>query len=153
MPIAMPKLEHAFTLTVRYEAPYRYPSTTGNRAALFIAEGRADGPLLTAEVADDGGELLIVRPDGVLELDSRMMLRAEDGTLIYWRALGSVTSDPDRAAGFFQGETLPSAPVEAGPYFDTPKGDWDWMTRRAFIARGSFGSEAAAFDVFCLQPE
>lgn len=153
MQIVAPKLQHAFTLTLRYETPYRYSSTTGERASLRIAEGRAGGGLLTGEVVDDGGELLIVRPDGVLELDSRMMLRATDSTMIYWRALGFVNAGPDRAAAFLAGEDLAPAPMEAAPYFDAPQGEWDWMTSRSFIARGMLGSQSAEIDVFRMQPE
>lgn len=153
MDMATPKLQHAFTLKLRYETPHRYPSTTGNRASLQIAEGSADGPLLTAEVADDGGELLIIRPDGVLELDSRIMLRAADGTMIYWRALGFVNAGADRAAAFFAGEDLAPASMEAAPYFDAPQGERDWMTCRSFIARGTLGSRSAEIDVFRMQPE
>ena len=84
---------------------------------------------------------------------SRTMLRAADGTMIYWRALGFVNAGADRAAAFFAGEDLAPASMEAAPYFDAPQGERDWMTCRSFIARGTLGSRSAEIDVFRMQPE
>jgi hypothetical protein len=149
-PMTAPILTPAFRLSLTYAPPLRYPSTTGRRAALRIAEGRAEGALV-AEVADDGGELLLIRADGVIELDSRMMLRADDGTMLYWRARGYVIATPEAASAFAGGAPLPPAPLTLAPYFDAPAGAWDWTTRTLFAARGTLGSDSAAIDVYRME--
>lgn len=148
-----PRLEHAFRLSLQYKATCRYPSTTGDRAALNIASGTAKGPKLDARVADDGGELMLIRPDGIIDLDSRMMLCAFDGTMIYWRARGAILAGVETARSFFETGELPASTLQLSPYFDTPKGPHDWMTRSLFVALGAFGSHSADIDVFQVVAE
>lgn len=145
---AVPRFDHAFRLSLHYREPYRYPSTTGHRAALNIASGTAKGPKLDAHVADDGGELMVIRPDGILDMDSRMMLCASDGTMIYWRARGYILAGIEGARSFFETGELSVSKLQLSPYFDTPKGPYDWMTRSGFIALGTIGSGSAEIDVF-----
>ena len=148
-----PRFDHAFRLSLQYREPYLYPSTTGHRAALNIASGTAKGPKLDAHVAEDGGELMAIRPDGILDWDSRMMLCASDGTMIYWRARGYIMAGIECARSFFEtGELFPSK-LQLSPYFDAPKGPHDWMTRSAFVALGSIGSGSAEIDVFHVTAE
>jgi hypothetical protein len=149
----IPKIEHAFRLSLQYKPPLRYPSTTGNRAALNIASGTAKGPKLDAHVADDGGELILIRPDGILDLDSRMMLQAADGTMVYWRARGTIAAGADAAQSLFEAGDLSASKLQLSPYFDTPKGPYDWMTRSCFVAFGTIGSGSAQIDVFHVTAE
>lgn len=149
----IPKFNHAFRLSLQYKEPCRYPSTTGHRAALNIVSGSAKGPRLDARVADDGGELMLIRPDGIIDLDSRMMLCASDGTMIYWRARGTVMASKDAARSFFETGNLPASTSQLSPYFDTPKGPHDWMTRSGFIALGTISSDSAEIDVFQVAAE
>jgi hypothetical protein len=150
---AIPKFDHAFRLSLQYKDLCRYPSTTGRRAAFNIAGGTAKGPRLDAHVVDDGGELMVIRPDGVLDLDSRMMLRAKDGTMIYWRARGTIVAGVDAARLFFDTGELHASTLQLSPYFDTPKGPHDWMTRSLFVALGAIGSGSADIDVFQVTAE
>jgi hypothetical protein len=152
LPVA-PKFDHAFRLSLQFTEPFRYPSTTGHRAALNISSGTAKGPKLDAHVADDGGELMVIRPDGIVDWDSRMMLRAGDGVMIYWRARGNIMIGTEGARAFFETGGLPASKLHLSPYFDTPKGPHDWMTRSSFVAFGSVGSGAAEIDVFHVTAE
>ena len=144
----IPKIDHAFRLSLKFKPPFRYPSTTGHRAALNIANGTAKGPKLDAKVADDGGELMVIRPDGVIDWDSRMMLRTADGAMVYWRARGNVLIGTEAARVFFETGDLSTSKLHLSPYFDAPMGPYDWMTRSCFVALGSMGADAAEIDVF-----
>ena len=150
---AIPKFDHAFRLSLKFREPFRYPSTTGYRAALNIASGTAKGPKLDAHVADDGGELMVIRPDGILDWDSRMMLCAKDGAMIYLRARGHIMAGIEGARTFFETGELSASKLQLSPYFDTPKGPHDWMTRSGFIALGTIGSGLADIDVFHVTAE
>lgn len=150
---ATPTLVPVCRLTLTFRDRITYASTTGPRVAWSIAAGTVSGPLLQGVVADDGGELAVVRSDGTIEIDSRMMLRLADGRLIYWRAKGAITCAPDAAASFAAGGALAPSPVVFSAWFDTPPDDLVWMTRAALVGRGLFGADGGHVDLFALQPE
>ena len=131
----------------------RYDSPTGRRVAWRIARGRAEGPSLSADVADQGGELLVLRPDGTLELDSRMMWRLDDGRLVYWRARGIVRSTPQAATDFFATGILAPQSILLTPYFDTPPDDLAWLTRHVFVAVGELSHTGATLRLFAVGGE
>ena len=136
---AIPKFDHAFRLSLKFcGSLFAIPRPLGIRA-LNIASGTAKGPKFDAHVADDGGELMVIRPDGILDWDSRMMLCAKGGAMIYLRARGHIMAGIEGARTFETGE-LSASKLQLSPYFDTPKGPHDWMTRSGFIALGIIGS-------------
>lgn len=146
-----PGLVPIFRLELTFSETFAYASTTGPRLGIVIGAGTATGPRLTGTVADDGGELIVVRPDGTLDLDSRMMLRLDDGRFVYWRAKGSVLLSPDQAEAAGTG-TLPEAPVVVSPYFDVPDDDdLRWLTRAAFVGRGTYSAKGAMIDIYMLE--
>ena len=60
----------------------------GTRRYYPAIGGSFEGPRLRGEVLPDGGDWLLMRPDGVLEQDVRITLRTDDGAFIYVRYAG-----------------------------------------------------------------
>src|SRR6202165_4857195 len=61
----------------------------GTRRTVPITGGDFDGPRLRGSVLPGGSaDWLLLRPDGVLELDLRATLRTDDGALISTRSFG-----------------------------------------------------------------
>ncbi len=135
-----PALKPAFRLVVRYDVPLFYGSTTGDRAFLRAVDARAEGADLEAALADEGGDWLVLRPDGVAEVEGRMMLRCPDAEMIYWRSRGVL-----RRAG----EGLDGA-LALQPWFHTEVGAHDPMTRTVFLATGTLAGDTATLDVWRL---
>ena len=82
------------------------PTTTlGRRRIVPITGGRFDGPLLTGEILDNGADWQVVADDGATVVDTRYLLRTNDGALVYLRtdhawlnravAVGSALRLPD----------------------------------------------------------
>jgi hypothetical protein len=55
----------------------------GHRLVIPFKGGRFEGPRLRGEVLVTGGDWLLQRADGVMELDVRRTLRTDDGHHIY----------------------------------------------------------------------
>jgi hypothetical protein len=53
----------------------------GTRRYYPVIRGSFEGPRLRGEVLPDGGDWLLMRPDGVLEQDVRITLKTDDGRI------------------------------------------------------------------------
>ena len=135
-----PKLIPAFRLTIEYHAPLVYGSMTGDRAFLRAASARAEGAELAAELADEGGDWLVFRADGLAEIDGRMMLRCPDGEMVYWRSRGVLTC----AETGFDGR------LSLQPWFDAETGPRALMTKTVYLATGFCADNRATLDVWRL---
>ena len=139
----------AFRLELTYARPVLYDTMAGQRAFFRAEASRAAGARFAGKVVDDGGDWIVFRPDGIIETDSRMMLQAQDGTLVYWRSRGIVRARPEQLADFKAGRPidLAGAYCRSAPYFDAPVGAHDWLTKSLFVATGSFTERGSVLDV------
>jgi hypothetical protein len=74
----------------------------GTRLTFPITGGSFEGDMLRGKVLPGGGDWVVKRPDGVLELDLRITLETDDGALVHMT---------------FEGIRNDGAP--GGPYFRT----------------------------------
>jgi hypothetical protein len=139
----------AFRLELTFDRPVVFDTMAGQRGFFRVAESRASGERFSGAVTDDGGDWIVFRPDGVIETDSRMMLKATDGTLVYWRSRGLVRARPEQLADFKAGRPvdLAGSYYRSAPYFDAPVGPHDWLTKSLFVATGSFTSSGSTLDI------
>lgn len=150
MPTNELALSHAFKLELDFDTPVLVPSASGERGFFKIASSRISGERVKGEVADDGGDWFVFRPDGVVEFDTRMMIRTDDDTMIYLRSRGVLRAAPDQLAAFQAGEGFNGADLyyRTTPYFDAPVGPYDWLTKSIFVGEGQFSGNSASLDVF-----
>jgi len=84
------------TLQVVVSAPHRLGGVPhGTRVIAPIAGGSFEGPRLRGKVLPDGSDWTLLRSDGVLELDLRITLEADDGALIYMNSVGLRHGPPE----------------------------------------------------------
>ncbi len=143
-------LAPAFRLDLEYDRALRFDTLSGYRTFFQVRTGRVSGARLSGAVADDGGDWAVLRPDGVIEFDSRMMIRADDGELIYLRSRGVLRTSAETLAAFRNGGTLEceGAYFRCAPYFDASVGPHDWLTKSVFLGVGSFSQSGAVIDIF-----
>src|SRR5262245_48465137 len=84
----------------------------GTRIVAPIAGGTFEGPRLRGKVLPGGGDWLLLRSDGVLELDLRITLETDGGALIYLTSFGLRHGPPDVLAALARGE-----PVDPSTYY------------------------------------
>src|SRR3982074_2070705 len=83
----------------------------GTRRTVPITGGDFDGPRLRGSVLPDGSaDWLLLRADGVLELDLRATLRTDDGGLISMRSFGLRHGPPDVMGGLAPGHSVDPSP-------------------------------------------
>src|SRR5215467_13362125 len=95
------------TLQVVVPPPQRLGAAPlGTRVIAPIAGGSFEGPQLRGKVLPGGGDWTLLRPDGVLELDLRITLEADDGALIYMTSFGLRHGPPEVLAALARGESV-----------------------------------------------
>jgi hypothetical protein len=107
------------TLRVTVAPPYGIGAVPhGTRRTVSITGGDFEGPRLRGSVSPGGSaDWLLLRADGVLELDLRATLRTDDGALISMRSFGihmTFTGVRDDANQYFR--TLPRFETAAPKY-------------------------------------
>jgi uncharacterized protein DUF3237 len=87
----------------------------GKRSIVPVTGGDFEGSRLRGKVLPGGGDWLLLRSDGVLELDLRITLETDDHALIYMTFLGLRHGSPDDPASFYF-RTLPRFETSSEKY-------------------------------------
>ena len=77
----------------------------GARLTFPIIGGSFEGDRLRGKVLPGGGDWVIKRPDGVLELDLRLTLETDDGALIHMTFEG-IRDDGAKGAPYLDAPTI-----------------------------------------------
>src|ERR1700694_1726968 len=78
----------------------------GVRSFVPVAGGDFEGPRLRGRILPGGGDWLLLRSDGVLELDLRITLETDDHALIYMTFQGLRHGPPDVITALGRGEIV-----------------------------------------------
>ena len=115
------------TVTIAAAAPQQIGAVPrGTRSVVAVTGGTFEGPRLRGKVLAGGSDWLLLRSDGVLELDLRITLETNDHSLISMTFQGLRHGPPDVIAALNRGEavdptsyyfrTLPRFETSADPY-------------------------------------
>lgn len=120
-------LEYAFTLHARYDLSRIEATPRGGRLFQLISGGTISGPKLTGTVFGSGGDLGLVRADGVEDVNARFMIRAEDGEWIFVQHTGY---------------RRPDGYCRITAYFDADRwGPYAWLSDNAVIATAEVAAD------------
>jgi hypothetical protein len=115
-----------------------------------VAGGTFEGPRLKGKVLPGGGDWLLLRRDGVLQLDVRLTLETDDKQMIYMTYKGFRHGPKDVIDRLNRGEA-----VDAGlyyfrttPYFETSSDKYAWMNSICCVASGSRSAAGPTYHVF-----
>jgi hypothetical protein len=128
--------EFVFEVRAEVAAPLVIgPSSHGLRRVVPILGGSITGPRLNGRVVPGGADWQYVRPDGVLSVEAKYTLEADDGTLIMVTNRGMRHGPPEVIERIGRGEDVPSSAyyVRTVAEFEAPIGVHDWMNRALFI--------------------
>ena len=123
----------------------------GGRRIATVTGGTFEGDRIRGTVtAAPGGDWLLMRPDGVLTLDVRLMLETDDQQLIYMSYRGLRHGPKQVMDRLGRGE-----PVNANEYyfrstpvFETASAKYDWLNRIICVATGNRTSTGPVYEVF-----
>lgn len=126
------------------------PSAKGLRRIVPILGGSFEGPGLSGIVVPGGADWQYVRPDGVLAIEAKYTLQADDGSLIMVSNRGMRHGPPEVIERIFRGEPVPRDAYyfRSIPEFEAPVGPHDWLNKSLFIGTAERRIDAAIVQVY-----
>ena len=117
----------------------------GIRSIVPVTGGDFEGPRLRGKVLPGGGDWLLLRPDGVLELDLRITLETDDHALIYMTFQGLRHGPADAIAALGRGEVVDPARYyfRTLPRFETSTEAYAFLNRIVAVGVGEARSGGA----------
>ena len=149
-----PQLEFLFEVSVDLASPLAIGQTQhGYRQIVPITGGSFEGPRLKGKVLSGGGDWLLVRPDGVGELDARATLQTDDGALIYVTNRGYIPRVLELAPRWAAGEQIPHEEYYfvTTPYFETSAAQYAWLQQVVIIGMGSPFQGGLGYQIFAVR--
>jgi hypothetical protein len=140
-------------MTVRLTAgpPQRLGAVPhGTRIVVPVTGGTFEGQRLRGEVLPGGGDWLLVRPDGVLELDLRITLQTDDRALIDMTFQGLRHGPPDVIAALGRGEVVDPASYyfRTLPRFESSAEAYAFLNRVITVGVGETRPDGAVHEIY-----
>ena len=109
--------KHLLTLRCSVTATHHLGRVPGgyDRRVVIVSGGTFEGADLRGTVLPGGGDFLTIRPDGAFNLDVRLVLKTDDGALIYMTYVGRRNGPPEVMEKYRRGEAV----AEGEDYFRT----------------------------------
>jgi hypothetical protein len=117
----------------------------GVRTFVPVAGGDFEGPRLRGRILPGGGDWLLLRSDGVLELDLRITLETDDLALIFMTFQGLRHGLPDAITALSSGEVVDPARYyfRTVPRFETSAEAYAFLNRIVTIGVGETRPDGA----------
>src|SRR5262245_36782277 len=118
----------------------------GIRTFVPVVGGDFEGPRLRGRILPSGGDWLLVRSDGVLELDLRITLETDDHALIDMRFIGVRHGPPEAIAALGRGEVVDptSYYFRTFPRFETAAEKYAFLNRIITVGVGETRPDGAS---------
>ena len=122
----------------------------GTRRTVPLSGGDFDGPRLRGRVLPQGSaDWLLLRADGVLELDLRATLQTDDGALISMKSFGLRHGPPEVIAAIARGDAVDPALYyfRTTPRFETAHASYTFLNRIVAVATGDRRAEGPVYEI------
>ena len=121
------------------------PVPHGTRLIVPVTGGDFEGPRLRGKILPGGGDWLLLRADGVLELDLRITLETDDHALIYMTFQGLRHGPADAIAALGRGEVVDPARYyfRTVPRFETSAETYAFLNRIVTVGVGETRPDGA----------
>ena len=127
-------------------------SELGRRRIIPITGGSFKGPLMNGEILNNGADWQVVTPDGLAIIDTRYLLKMDDGELVYLQTKGLRYGPPEVMADVAKGK-----PVDPNKYyfrvtmaFETASKKYDWLNRAMAVGYAMRLGNAVVYDAYLL---
>jgi hypothetical protein len=111
----------------------------GMRRVVPVTGGTFAGPKLSGTLLPGGADWQYLRPDGVMVVEARYLLRTQDGVIIQVTNRGMRHGPDEVMRRLAAGEAVDAAEYyfRAVPSLSAPAGRYDWLNRRLFLCSGA----------------
>ena len=147
--MAEPEFEFLFDMTVTMGIPVRIgQSPNGDITFHHATAGRVEGPRLKGDVLPIGGDRVVGRADGVMELNVQVLIRTDDGHPIYMSYKGLVDGLSRESEA---PSDLSSLYWRTAPMFETAAPPYLWLNRLVAVGIGQPGDGTVSYKVYALR--
>lgn len=130
--------EHLFDMVVNLRSPLVVGNTPkGNRQILVGEGGEFQGKRLQGIILPHGADWFLIRPDGVGELDVRVLLQTTDNEKIYMNSTGFLHYPREAAKKVLSGKAEPSEYyLREKTVFETGSEKYSWLNSIVAVGTG-----------------
>ena len=131
--------EHLFSYSVDIvpNMEIMSPAPWGMRVTGYIAGGTVWGPKLNGKVLPAGADWSVVTPDGVVHVDVRTTLEADDGARIYLQYKGIMDLGGPEGYENYKALNFPAkCQIQIQPVLETDSQKYEWMNRTCYFRIG-----------------
>ena len=135
----VPQVDLAYAFSLRIDSGGRIEFEGQMRTRVFepAAGGEIWGPKLQGRVVPQSGGDFASND----LTDSHLMLQASDGTWLYMNLVGYEHMETEDGTPYFR----------VAPYFDAPRGPYEWLAKTVFIGTGERHSNPAHTIIHCYE--
>jgi len=149
-----PVLIFAFELRAVVGAPEEIgESRAGRRRIVPILGGSVEGPELRGTIVPGGADWQLIQPDGFSELDTRYVIQADDGAMVYVQNTGMRHAPREVMMQLLAGQEVDPSLVyfRTVPRFETAAASLQWLTRSVFIGVGTREPDVVLIQFFKVE--
>jgi hypothetical protein len=117
-----------------------------------VTGGTFAGPKLRGEVLPGGGDWLLKRPDGAMELHVRITLRTDDGHLICMSYRGFIFDSQEVLQRRARGEAVDPSQTywRMVSFFETGSEKYAWLNQIMAVAVGRGGPAGPEYSLYAV---
>ena len=122
----------------------------GTRLVDLLGPGSFAGPRLRGTVLGGGMDRKLLRADGAMAPNVRLLLRTDDDAYIYMHYTGIRHGPAEAMQRIASGEFVDPSEyyLRNTPYFETAAARYDWLNRICAVGVGRRMPDCAEYDVF-----
>lgn len=145
------RLQHLCTLEITVgKAQALGTGPQGERRIVEVTGGRFEGPRLSGRILPGGADWILIRPDGVTQLDVRVTLETTDGALVYLSYRGLRHGPAEVIERLNRGEEVPASAYyfRTTPVFETGAAQYLWLNKIIAIGTGYRRPQGPVYTVY-----
>ncbi len=151
------RLDPLFELSATFRTPVDVGATPiGGRIIADLTGGTFEGPKMKGTVRASGADWAVMRSDGNLRLDVRMVLETDDGAVIYmpYRASVVVNAAIEKVLAEENGGTeFGDAYWITQTQFETGDERYAWLNSKMAVGEGKLAPNLVSYRVFSVEPD
>jgi len=140
-----------FTIVIAVAPPQIVGATPlGERRNVTVTGGTFAGPRLRGLVLPGGSDWIVVRGDGVWQLDVRLPLQTDDGALINMSYKGLRHGPAAVLERLNRGEAVDPSEYyfRTAPFFETASAKYAWLNGIVAVATGQRTASGPTYEVY-----
>jgi Protein of unknown function (DUF3237) len=151
-----PRLEYMARFAVNLTAPVWELGATsgvGRRRIIPITGGSAAGPLLNGEILNHGADWQTVTADGTAIIETRYLLKLDEGSLAYLQTRGYRHGPAEVMADLARGANIDPAKYYFRVHlqFETSSPAYGWLNRTLAVGYAMRLERAVVYDAYAIR--